>query len=1101
MKRQNIALLLVLLLLFTNMIPLSEAYKEDLGEKTTEELDKKQSALKEDKKAPLEITRILLDEDAVVEKELVEIDKDWIDLAEYIDKDQAFKSLENELKKEVEYVGRRSQNGELLEEVEEIELETLEKKEGQFILILEYKVKEETLLEEEKELRHLLVKEEEKDYQVILPKEAGEQNASSPALLASTNSKKVTVTPIDPRGSWAFFHVWDTKKPPITGITSTFAYFKLADGSIGFCMDPGLGAPQGDLPVDVFANSEFRHFAEKVATLAISSGGIPGYSFEENYVFAQMYIWKNIPLAGESKNRYVLDFRYQHSPFEQHKETMAKYLAWKNEIDRKMNHLGKISFDGNSLELELGKEYRLEDKNKNLHAFNIKTNNADLYVRKEANTLILKAQKPLNTRLEFWQARNSYPLPEVTYLLKGHDASYQDLGVFRDPFVATLRVSSKQTVARAKIIKRDKDKNSIRGAVFQVSSSRDFKQILEEITSNNDGIALSKEYSINQYPKLYIREKSVPEPYIKSEEIKEIILDSAKTVETTYINDTKKVRLYKKDFFTGKAISGAVIELTDPSGNKKEYRTDQEGKVEIIGIKSGAYSFKEKASPKGYTLNKKSFTFSVTSKGQISGTTELINKPTRLRLLKKDKNTGQPLAGAGFEVYAMEEKEGRRQIQATYDKDQGRYLLAEKGESIFFSNDRGEVLIDHLPQGDYLVVEVQASPGYKLGSSGRPVEKTLRIDKNGQLSPKEVEFFNPPTEVVLQKKDRLTGKPVAAAKIEITRKGQLIKSLVSDEKGQVKVLGLTSGTYDYREIEAPSGYVLEDKTYSFTIDGAGNTRGTTEFTNEPTRLRLLKKDKNTGQPLAGAGFEVYAMEEKEGRRQIQATYDKDQGRYLLAEKGESIFFSNDRGEVLIDHLPQGDYLVEETKALAGYRLPQDISKRSKIIIIDNDSKQGAPASVFLNEPTQVILTKKDMLTGIALSGAEIEVSINDKKSKFTSDEKGQIELIGLKPGSYSFKETKQPLGYILSKEEFIFFIDQKGHARGVSEFINEPTRLIVKKTDEKNKAMKGVVFELRNSEGKIIKANYDKKSGRYLVAEKGENKNFISNKQGTISID
>lgn len=1116
MKQPVGVLLFVFLLLLTSLISSSQAYVAEQSQNPVNESftqpgqlqssDKEENLTKEDKKATVNLTCILLLEgEEVLEEKQLEVEGTGINLEEFIAESQAFASHDTLKIGGVRYLGFRNKEGELVEEMGEISLDALEEKEGEFLLTLEFEAKKEEFAQEtenEEELMHLFVSGHQAPYQMELAPSLASTGMNSGAGPGPAGSRNVSVVPINPSGSWAFLHVWDKTKDPMTGVTSTFAYFRLDDNSIGFCMHPGLKAPQGDLPVDIFTNSAFRSFAEKVATLAISSGGIPGYSFEENFVFAQMYIWKKIPFSGGSQNRYEVDFRYQHSPFVQHKETTQRYLAWKSQIDSKISSLGQISFDGQSLEMELGKEYRIEDKNKQLKHYNVIGKQEGLEVKKEGNTLILKANKPLEKKLEFWQARGDYPLPEITFVLRGHNNSYQDLAVFRDPFVARLDVKASMAPAKVKIIKKDEAGNRIPGALFEISETKDFSVILQELTTGSDGGALSKDYALDKYPKLYLREKSVPEPYIRSLEIREISLKAGATREEVFVNAIKKVSLSKSDFATGKALAGAVIEVTDPWGKKKEYTTDSRGRVEIVGLSAGSYNFREIVSPRGYILKGESFTFTLDREGQLSGVTKFTNKATKLKIFKSD-DKGNPIKEAGFEVYFYSDEEGvGEKVLADYNGHYGAYIAnSTGGESIFYSDDGGCLEIDYLAQGQYLVREVKAAPGFKLGIDDSGVEKIVSICERGLASTEQLHFINFPTEVLLRKTDLLSNKGVEGATIEVWDEGGTSRSFVTDENGLVKIKGLKAGIYQFKEILAPRGYILNQESFSFTIDETGRVSGVREFSNEPTHLSLIKKDKSSGKPLAGAGFEVYFLGGDRDGQLVRAIYDKELGRYLVSDQGESMLISNEKGEIILDYLPQGEYFVIEKKAVAGYKLPKEALENRKVIVIDENSNQSAQAVFFLNEPTEVILRKKDMLTGEVLMGAEIELTHEGKKSTYISDEKGQIKLIGLKAGSYTFKEKKQPPGYILEKETFAFFLDEDGDSSGVKEFVNEPSRLILEKVDELDRAMEGVEFELVNSEGKTIEADYNKKTEIYTVKEGGETKSFITGKEGKICID
>ena len=62
---------------------------------------------------------------------------------------------------------------------------------------------------------------------------------------------------------------------------------------------------------------------------------------------------------------------------------------------------------------------------------------------------------------------------------------------------------------------------------------------------------------------------------------------------------------------------------------------------------------------------------------------------------------------------------------------------------------------------------------------------------------------------------------------------------------------LTPGTYEYKEVSAPAGFLLDKETYSFKVDEQGRIEdkysASKKVTNYPVRnLNIVKKDKDTG---------------------------------------------------------------------------------------------------------------------------------------------------------------------------------------------------------------------------------------------------------------
>lgn len=1000
-----------------------------------------------------------------------------------------------------------------------------------------------------------------------------------PSFRGVPSSINVEVFYIDPSGSWAFYHVWDKTEDPINGSTSTFAYFVLEDGSYAFCLNPGKMAPSGSLPVLDISSTDFRRFAEKLATLALSSGGIPGYSFEENYVFAQVYLWRKIPFNDGEPGRFQVEFRYQHSPYETNWETDERFNNWKLVIDDLMENLDQISFNGEEIELEVGKEIRLTDKNNQLSHYNIKNNTDGLSVNSNGSSLIIVADRPLEAKVEFWQARTDYPIPEMSYILKGPDDTYQDLGVFRDPYVNSINIKVVESSSKVKIFKKNQLDEPIEGAVFELAADENFTAVLEALSTDEQGMGQTKDYKADEYKKLFIREKSVPHPYIKSDEVRQVDLEPGKTHTVDFINTFKpaKIRVVKKDqegnpiggavfqisssldfkeilaeassssegelvfsgldilkhkiiylkekevpepyildntihkleleageelvkelvnkakevslkktdIVTGLPVAGAIIELTDAKGEKREYKTSSSGQVTIKGIASGSYRFREILAPKGYVLNEESFSFYVDQAGKVDGIIDFTNEPTRLRVSKKDEKGGA-LEGAGFSIY-LDNGDKLRAIQV----QEGHYFADLEGDTeVFYTDSAGRFLVDYLPQGSYLVKEATCPKGYILEDEGQ----TIVVDEKGGVE-EDLIFVNKPTRVVLKKTDIVTGQAVVGAKVIVTREDWKAEYL-TDDKGQVEIIGLEPGTYTFKEELAPHGYLLNDQSFEFILNPDGSVDGIKDFTNEPTRLRVIKKDRESGRTLEGAGFEIYSLENDQ---QIMVAYEKESDRYLASLQGQGLMVTNEKGEIILDYLPIGRYLLVEKNPPKGYILG-DLEVRSYEVVVGEHSGLEVEALEIYNDITKVVLKKYDAYTMQALSGAKIRVEGADFEKVFTSDKRGEIVIEGLVPGPYSYKEIEAPKGYVLNQEELSFVLTENGLISGICELKNEPTKLVVKKTGSEKKPLEGVVFQIIDGKGNPVKLDYDEIKGIYLASDKGRLKSLKTNDKGEFTL-
>ena len=160
------------------------------------------------------------------------------------------------------------------------------------------------------------------------------------------------------------------------------------------------------------------------------------------------------------------------------------------------------------------------------------------------------------------------------------------------------------------------------------------------MVTDKDGIATSKELPIDN---IYtIKEVETADNYYLSDKTYEVQFAEDKEVKTVNItNEHEKgnVDIYKHDSEEEKALQGAEFELTNLTENKVigKYTTDENGKINITGLRTGVYLLKETKAPEGYKLSK-DITFEV--KADSTTTLDIselkIDKPiTTMEVLPK----------------------------------------------------------------------------------------------------------------------------------------------------------------------------------------------------------------------------------------------------------------------------------------------------------------------------------------------------------------------------------------------------------------------------------------------------------------------------------
>ena len=247
-----------------------------------------------------------------------------------------------------------------------------------------------------------------------------------------------------------------------------------------------------------------------------------------------------------------------------------------------------------------------------------------------------------------------------------------------------------------------------------------------------------------------------------------VAVDSAGTVKTTF-NANEKFR-----------IKIPVSQVTD---------TKLDIKVSISGTGKvyKAYEYQPEIE------NQQNVTPSVITpiEQNVSTSVTLTISTSKITIVKVDKATGNAIAGAQL---VLKDAAGREITSWT-------------------STTLGHV-IKNLPNGTYTLEEKSAPSGYEL--SKEVVKFTITDNSREQ----KIKFYNEAKERVVNiiKVDASTGEALAGAVIVVRdSSGKEVARFTSTTEPYV-LTGLKDGTYTVTEEQAPSGYIKNEETISFTID-------------------------------------------------------------------------------------------------------------------------------------------------------------------------------------------------------------------------------------------------------------------------------------------
>lgn len=447
-----------------------------------------------------------------------------------------------------------------------------------------------------------------------------------------------------------------------------------------------------------------------------------------------------------------------------------------------------------------------------------------------------------------------------------------------------------------------------------------------------------------------------------------------------------------------------------------EITTDENGYAETDLLYLSKYEIKEVQAPYGYVRNSESQFVELTYAGQEIAVRDTVNasfvndyQSVEISLSKVMEN--DELFGIGnnneylsvrFGLFAAED------IQAA----DGNVIPADGLISeISLDENMTAVIAEKIPFGKYYVQEISTDEHYVLNGEKYLVNfeymgqdiRTVDIDCG--------QFVN------LLKRGRIEtddkSEPLENAVFGLFRtdctefvESNAIMTAISDENGYFEFDDVPYGEYVVREIKAPTGYILSNKSYPVTVCEDGETI-TIRTVNKPITVEVSKVDVY-GEELIGADMQ---LENADG--EIIDEWISDGTNHIVTE------------------LPAGDYTLKEIAAPDGYVIATDIEFEVfadgtiKIRNVDSTaiSEDGNPLIVMVDDTTKVKISKRDITTDKELPGATLQIidedgNVVEKWVSTTEPHFIEAELIAGE--KYTLHETAAPDGYVIANDvEFV----------------------------------------------------------------------------------
>ncbi len=472
-------------------------------------------------------------------------------------------------------------------------------------------------------------------------------------------------------------------------------------------------------------------------------------------------------------------------------------------------------------------------------------------------------------------------------------------------------------------------------------------------------------------------------------------------------------------------LKGATFNVVDKNNKVvATVTTDENGLAEVPDLPLGDYVVKETKAPEGYVTSDTPVKVTIDSTKVVEMVMENTKKVEngQFKLLKKDSESGQLLAGAKFNVH---------------DKD-GNVV------DTITTNEKGEAVSKQLPIGTYTLKETEAPKGYELSSNSVRVDVVLN-----QIV--TVEAFNKKVtgqfEIIKVDASDET-KLLADAEFDVYKGDKKVETLKTDNTGKVISTTLEPGTYTLKETKAPKGYKLLGNEIEVNVEANKVVQVKVENAKELGSLQVIKKDAESGKVLEGAEFQ---LKDEHGQVvEADQVTDKD-------------------GVIKFDNLVPGKYTLEETKAPKGYKV---VNATVEVNVVANEvAKQEV-----LNEKEvgQFEIVKVDANDETKLlADAEFDVYKGTKKVEtLKTDNTGKVISTKLEPGTYTLKETKAPKGYKLLGNEIEVNVEANKVVQVKVENAKELGGLqIIKKDAESGKVLEGAEFQLKDEHGQVVEAD------------------------------
>ena len=799
------------------------------------------------------------------------------------------------------------------------------------------------------------------------------------------------------------------------------SYLTVGDKTV-FCIEPMQLFTEGlDYHEDTAKWDELsEQTRQAIWEISYYGYSYPGHQTEKYYTATQCMIWQAV--TGTWYQPYELDGT-----------TIYDISGEMAEINRlRSQPQGRPSFNNQTVKMGLNSPVTLTDTKGTLGNYSI-TNANGINASVDGNNLTVAITSENYDKSITFSRNFSARDVNVIYGSAGYQRVIW-LASRRDPS-PDFKLNFELRYADIEVEKQDSETENktqgdatFNGATFAIKDTSG--NVLETITTNG-AKAKSKKYPVGTT--LHVCEVTSPEGYLKNDSCNSVTLkDSGDSTPSTF-GTTIKDQMIKGRIEIAKSIDkdkyglfqsnvqkpgkGFKFDIILKSTGKvvSTLTTDEDGRAISDYLPYGTYIVKEQSTTGYDTLKPFEVKINQNNKTYFYNIYNDTIK-AELTIYKTDSETGKRIPAAGVE-FKIKDADGNFVTQeVTYPK--------KHTTDVFKTDEDGSV---HLPSplkfGEYKLVEIKAPYGYVLKDTEIPVNvdgssteifmnfdnKTQKgqvyVEKSGEMlsGAKESETDYGTLYTPVYKEKYLSGVTyeITAREDIVTpegtvwfHKGDVVDTFTTGDSITTSSL-LQLGKYSIKETTTQTGYVLDENSYNFDIEYAGQMIDVVEikqsYVNERQKLDLQitktfeDEDKEAYKDVV---FGVYSKKDITVDDKVIIPADGLVGTLTVDKDGKNV-----------EHLdlPTGDYYVKELETNVGFKL--DEKEHDFTFNYDKDTTKSTvivPMELH-NEKRRIELdvnkVDKDHHDHF-LNGAIFEVFDKTTKSHVTTLASGQLMIVG-----------------------------------------------------------------------------------------------------------